>query len=147
MEREKAQLRTYRHADDIDGHKEEVDPGSDLVDANGPDLGHNNGADGASRGGEIETASAERGWEDLESFVSPRDRQMDTNREVELGLHETYLGAVYPSGRPESHAVAQGVDEDEDDTGVIGGAVQIIRVRQRQRAVDLVERSMSAQPD
>lgn len=48
-----------------------------------------------------------------------------------------YFGAVYPGGRAEAEAIAHGIDEDEGDASSIGGLVRVIRVRDRENAVDL----------
>jgi hypothetical protein len=56
---------THGNAGQVDGHEEEVNVGTDGLDADGPDLGHNYGPYGAGRGGKVETAGAEGGWEDL----------------------------------------------------------------------------------
>ena len=55
----------YGHADQVDGHEEEVDLGADAMDADGPDVGDGDGGDGAPGGGEAEAAGADGGWEDL----------------------------------------------------------------------------------
>ena len=53
------------HADQVDGHEEEVDARADAVDADGPDLRHRDGADGAAGRGEVKAAGAEGGGEYL----------------------------------------------------------------------------------
>jgi len=53
------------YADQVDRHEEEVDARADAVDADGPDLGHRDGADGAAGRGEVEAAGADGGREYL----------------------------------------------------------------------------------
>jgi hypothetical protein len=56
---------TYGDAHEIDGHEYEVRLGTDVLDANGPDLGHDDGTNGTAGGGIVEAAGAEGSREDL----------------------------------------------------------------------------------
>jgi hypothetical protein len=49
----------------------------------------------------------------------------------------TYLGAINPSGRPKSHAIAEGIDENEDDASIIRSLVEVVGVGERESTVDL----------
>lgn len=104
-----------RHASQVDGHEEEIDAGADASNADGPHLGDDDGSDGAPGRGKVEAARAQGRGEDL--------------------------GTVDPRGWPEAEAVAERVDEDEDDAGVVGRVVRVVRVREGERAVDLWERT------
>jgi hypothetical protein len=36
-----------------------------------------------------------------------------------------YLGAIHPSGRSKAHAITERVDEDEEDTNVVGDVTDV----------------------
>ena len=56
---------TCRHADEVDGHEEKVDAAAEAGDAEGPDLGDEDAADGAARRGKVEAAGTYRRGKDL----------------------------------------------------------------------------------
>lgn len=49
----------------------------------------------------------------------------------------TNLGAVDPCRWAETHTISKGIDEDENDAGVVGCTVDIVGVCKREGAVDL----------
>ena len=62
-------------------------------------------------------------------------------RENKVHIGNTpYLRAVDPRGGAKSQAVTEGVDEDEDDAGIVGGLVDVIRINKGKHSIDLEER-------
>jgi hypothetical protein len=55
-----------RHAGHVDSHENEVRLRPDVLDAHGPDLRNNDGANGTAGGCKVEPPGSEIGWEDLE---------------------------------------------------------------------------------
>lgn len=113
-----------RHADQIDRHEEEINSGTDVGNANGPYLCNDDGPDGAAAGGQAQPAGTHSGGENL-GMISVNC----SHRSIIIGL--PYLGAVNPGCRAKAHAETQRVDENEDDTGVVGRSVDVVGVSQR----------------
>lgn len=128
----RARRGTYRHADEVDGHKEEVDAAAEVRQSDGPDLRDDDAADGTARGGKVETAGADRRGKDLAVQVVSGLQVSQA-----IAMVNPYLGAVNPCCRSEAEAVAHGVDEDEDYANHVCDLVGIAGERQRQRSVDL----------
>ena len=140
------------HAGGVDGHEEQVDARAQRVHADRPDLGHDDGAEGAERGREAEAAGAEGRGEDLcclsQGALGERNYDCRSGLRWDFGGAEkrdeeettTYLGPVDPRRRPEAHAVPKRVDEHKRHAHVVGRAVDVVGVNLRQRPVDLSDR-------
>lgn len=110
-----------RHAAQVDRHEEEINPGTDVGDANGPYLCNDDGSNGTATGGQAQSAGAYSSGENLGKM---------SNRCFRGGtvVGFPYLGAVNPGGRAKSHTETERVDENENDTCGIGRSVDVVGV-------------------
>ncbi len=64
---------------------------------------------------------------------SAREKESSTD-------NRSYLRAVNPRGGTKSQAVAERVDKDKDDAGIVRGFVDVIRINKGKHSIDLEDK-------